>query len=153
MADTTTETPAEPDYLKRAAGTFATLGDMSGDSARGLVLSRVGVPEWVPQLDDKGKPQTDTNGKPIMVPHPMRKGVIVTHASAPSEPWERLPMPFPPTDYDGPLKTAADYLSLIDDTLKAQKADAKAKDDADKAKQDAKADTSAGNTAPAAPVG
>lgn len=148
MADNTPDTPAEPDYLKRAAGTFATLGDMPGDSARGLVLSRVGVPEWVPQLDDKGKQATDDAGKPITVPHPLRKGVEVTHASAPSEPWERLPMPFPPTDYEGPLKTAADYLSLIDDTLKAQKADAKAKADADKAKQDAKAATSAPPPAP-----
>lgn len=135
----TENTPQEPDYLKRAAGTFAALSGIPADAARALVLNRVGVPLRVPELDDKGNSVKDEKGKPVKIVHPLRAKIDSAHASAPAEPYEILPTPFPPENFDGPLKTGGDYLDLIDATVKAQKADADAKQKAQADKDAAKA--------------
>lgn len=121
MAETTEQTP---DYLKRAAGSFGFMGGLPADSARTMVIDRVGVP-----FTDPADPKSA---------HPIRAGIGEVHPSADVPDVERLPDEFPPADYDGKLATAKDWLDLIDATMKQKRAEAKAAKDTAKAAQDAK---------------
>ncbi len=95
----------EIDLSKIAVGSFANFDGMPVDFAKSQILNRAGVPLT---LDGKL--------------HPLREGLIYTHASSRGDEVALLPDPFPAADYDKPLSSAQDYLTLIEDYCNAQKA-------------------------------
>lgn len=88
-----TDTPP-PDLTKHAAGTFdpKVLGGAPADAVKRFFLGRVGC----------GPRSLDTDGLEDLRLDDPRAGVM------------RVPSPFPPEGYGGPLQTIADLLNCVD---------------------------------------
>lgn len=104
------------DLTKIAVGVFANLGGQPLDFATEQVLNRAGVHHTVPSGPE------DT-----FVPHPLRAPLEYTHGGDTAPAIPRLPETFPPTDYDGPLTSAQDYLTLIESARPAAEQEAEAR--------------------------
>ena len=94
-----------PDLTKIAVGTFPPLGGMPADNARARILDRAGVPRQTKAADGSS------------AVHPLRAGLLHTHPATQAKDVPRLPDVFPPADYTGPLASAQDWLTLIDDVM------------------------------------